>query len=106
MLAAAVWLRYPMGHRKFSRNGILRGMPNTSIKVPVELRDRLSALARRQHVTLAAAITQALDVAEAAEFWEQVRTSMPERRSDAGDDEIGRTLSDGLDPEEDWSDLL
>lgn len=96
-----------MDYRKHSQIGILKGMPNTSIKVPVELRDRLSALARRQHVTLAAAITRALDVAEAAEFWEQVRTSMPERSDDGAEaDGLGRTLSDGLDREEDWSDVL
>jgi DNA-binding transcriptional regulator/RsmH inhibitor MraZ len=82
-------------------------MPNTSIKVPIELRDRLSALARRRHVTLAAAITHALDIAERAEFWEQVRTSMPERPPDTTEaDDLGRTLTDGLDPDEDWSDVL
>lgn len=83
-------------------------MPNTSIKVPVELRDRLSAIARQQRVTLAAAITRALDVAETAEFWERVRTSMPERvPAQALDaDEFGRTLADGLEPDEDWTDVL
>ena len=83
-------------------------MPSTSIKVPVELRDRLSALARRRHATLAATINHALDIAEAAEFWERVRESMPERSAtdpiEACD--LDRTLSDGLDPAENWSDVL
>lgn len=102
-------------------------MPNTSIKVPVELRDRLSELARRERTTLAATITHALDVAETADFWERVRASMPERgpvgtgepaeSCRAGSsaprsgptpepDDLDRTLSDGLDPHEDWSDVL
>ncbi|HEU0190491.1 MAG TPA: hypothetical protein VFR17_04375 [Mycobacterium sp.] len=83
-------------------------MPTTSIKVPVELRDRLSALARRQRMTLAAAITHALDVAESTEFWERVRASMPERPSpgSASADDLDRTLADGLDPDEDWGDVL
>ena len=102
-------------------------MPNTSIKVPVELRDRLSELARRGHTTLAAAITHALDVAETHDFWEQVRASMPERGSvGAGEfaesfragssaprsgpapepGDLDQTLSDGLDPDEARSDVL
>lgn len=84
-------------------------MSNTSIKVPVELRDRLSELARRRHTTLAATISHALDVAETADFWERVRASMPERPliGVTGVDEVlDRTLSDGLDPDEDWSDVL
>lgn len=83
-------------------------MPTTSIKVPVELRDRLSALARQRQITLAGAITHALDVAESTEFWERVRTSMPERHAaDAAPvDDLDRTLADGLDPDEDWSDVL
>lgn len=84
-------------------------MPTTSIKVPVELRDRLSALARRRQMTLAATIADALDVAESTEFWERVRTSMPERPSAAATaaaDDLDRTLADGLDPDEDWSDVL
>mgnify|MGYP000940617075 CR=1 FL=1 len=95
-------------YRTVCSGGMLAGMPTTSIKVPVELRDRLSALARQQQLTLAAAITRALDIAETAEFWERVRTSMPERVSaetpDA--DELGRTLADGLEPDEDWTDVL
>lgn len=82
-------------------------MPTTSIKVPVELRDRLSGLARRRQMTLAATIAHALDVAESTEFWEQVRTSMPERSlTDTTADDLDRTLADGLDPDEDWSDVF
>lgn len=80
-------------------------MPSTSIKVPVELRDRLSALARRRHATLAATINHALDIAEAEEFWQQVRDTMPAGPAvDQG--ESDRALSDGLDSDEDWSDVF
>lgn len=81
-------------------------MSTTSIKVPVELRDRLSAVARRQRVTLAAAISHALDVAETAEFWDRVRTSMPAAAANPAEtDELSRTVSDGIEPE-DWTDVL
>lgn len=45
----------------------------TTIKVPVELRDRLAARAQRQHTTLAGAIARALDESDERAFWEQVR---------------------------------
>ena len=45
----------------------------TTIKVPRELRDRLSALARNQHTTLAGAITRVLDEADEQAFWDATR---------------------------------
>jgi predicted transcriptional regulator len=49
------------------------GMTVTTIKVPIELRDRLAARAKHDNVTMARVITQALDEAEEREFWERVR---------------------------------
>jgi predicted transcriptional regulator len=48
-------------------------MTMTTIKVPKELRDRLAAQAKREHITLAAAIARALDEAEERQFWDAVR---------------------------------
>jgi predicted transcriptional regulator len=48
-------------------------MTMTTIKVPMELRDRLAARAKRDHITLAAAIAKALDEAEERQFWDAVR---------------------------------
>jgi predicted transcriptional regulator len=48
-------------------------MSMTTIKVPTELRDRLAARAKRDHVTLAAVITSALDEADERQFWDGVR---------------------------------
>jgi predicted transcriptional regulator len=54
--------------------GILRSMTAvTTIKVPVELRDRIAAQARQNNVTLAAVIAKALDEADERRFWEAVR---------------------------------
>jgi antitoxin MazE7 len=48
-------------------------MAMTTIKVPTELRDRLAARAKKDHITLAAAIAKALDEAEERQFWDTVR---------------------------------
>jgi predicted transcriptional regulator len=48
-------------------------MAMTTIKVPTELRDRLAARAKQDHITLAAAIAKALDEAEERQFWDAVR---------------------------------
>lgn len=78
----------------------------TTIKVPVELRDRISRLARSQHVSMAVAVEHALDAAETEEFWAQVRATMitPEARADLlrENEELSGTIRDGLEPE-DWS---
>lgn len=77
----------------------------TTIKVPVELRDRLAALAGREHTTLAGAIAQSLDAAESAEFWADVARTMG-RTDAAGRAELfGGSLTDGLDPDESWDDV-
>lgn len=78
-------------------------MAATTIKVPVELRDRLAALAREQHTTLAGAIEAALATRDEEKFWRTVADAMA--RPDASD-ELPGTLTDGLDPAEDWSDVL
>ncbi len=83
-------------------------MVMTTIKVPVELHDRLALLARREHTTLAGAIERSLDRADAATFWEEMRATMGTEQAalvrDAG--RFAGSLADGLDAEEDWSDVL
>lgn len=73
-------------------------MATTTIKVPVELRDRLAEVARRKNIPMAAAIAQALDAIEEQQFWQAVRRSHAsmsnaERESYAAD----ATLADDLD---------
>lgn len=81
-------------------------MTTTTIKVPTELRDRLAELARREHTTLAGAIARSLDAAEDAAFWTAVTETMggsgPQREAER----FSGTLSDGLDPDEIWDDVL
>jgi predicted transcriptional regulator len=85
-------------------------MTSTTIKVPTELRDRLAELAKREHTTLAGAIARSLDRAETAAFWEDVRATISGVDSPAamsrGTEEFAGTLTDGLDPDEDWTDIL
>jgi len=84
-------------------------MPSTTIKVPVELRDRLAALARRKHTTLAGAIARTLDAAEDAAFWAEVGTTMggaqAQRRIPDDLARLDGSLTDGLDPDENWDDV-
>jgi predicted transcriptional regulator len=85
-------------------------MTSTTIKVPVELRDRIAELAKREHTTLAGAIARSLDRAETAAFWEDVRTTMSGVETQAAmtndAEQLAATLTDGLDPDEDWTDIL
>lgn len=85
-------------------------MATTTLKVPVELRDRLAEQARRHGTTLAGVIAHALEVAEEREFWEEVRATMgtPAARADlrAESERFAATLTDGVDEDEDWSDVL
>ncbi len=83
-------------------------MAMTTIKVPAELRDRLALLARREHTTLAGAIEISLDRADAASFWEEMRVTMGAAEAALVRDarRLAGTLADGLDPAEDWSDVL
>lgn len=83
-------------------------MAMTTIKVPVELHDRLALLARREHTTLAGAIERSLDRADAAAFWEEMRATMGAEQAALSRDarHLAGTLADGLDPDEDWSDVL
>jgi hypothetical protein len=81
-------------------------MPSTTIKVPVELRDRLAAVAGREHTTLAGAIARSLDAAESAEFWAEVARTMGDRSpASAEAEQFSGNLSDGLDPDESWDDV-
>lgn len=55
---------------------ILTGMPSvTTIKVPVEVRDRVAARARRDGTTAAAVISSLLDAAERAERMREVASA-------------------------------
>lgn len=80
-------------------------MTTTTIKVPTELRDRLAALARTEKTTLAGAIERSLDAADDAQFWAAVATTMSPGTVAADSALHAATLSDGLDPDEDWSDV-
>lgn len=62
----------------------------TTIKVPKTLHDRIALRARREHVTLAAAIERALDEADQQEFWVAVRNE----NAALTDDERAAHLSD------------
>jgi predicted transcriptional regulator len=83
-------------------------MVMTTIKVPAELHDRLALLARREHTTLAGAIERSLDRADAAAFWEEMRVTMGAEQAGLSGDarRLAGTLADGLDPDEDWNDVL
>lgn len=90
-------------------NGILVGMPSTTIKVSVELRDRLAALAAREKTTLAGAITRSLDAAETAAFWADVAQTMGALEAESATaseaEHFSGSLADGLDPLESWDDV-
>lgn len=83
-------------------------MAMTTIKVPVGLHDRLVLLARREHTTLAGAIERSLDRADSAAFWEEMRATIGAEQAALLRDSsrLAGTLADGLDPDEDWSDIL
>lgn len=84
-------------------------MATTTIKVPVELRDRLAQRAQREHTTLAGAIESSLDAADAEDFWSEVARTMStpqaRRQVTAEAKRLEPTLHDGLEAE-DWSDVL
>lgn len=80
-------------------------MTTTTIKVPTELRDRLAALARTEKTTLAGAIERSLDAADDAQFWAAVVTTMSPGTVAAESARHAAALSDGLDTDEDWSDV-
>ncbi len=81
-------------------------MTVTTIKVPTELRDRLAELARRERTTLAGAIERSLERADAAGFWDEVRATMGGVGAEPDTEHFAGALADGLDPDEDWSDVL
>jgi hypothetical protein len=83
-------------------------MAMTTIKVPVELHDRLALLASREQTTLAGAIERSLERADTAAFWEDMRAAMGTEQAMLSRDakRFAGTLADGLDPDEDWSDVL
>jgi hypothetical protein len=80
-------------------------MPMTTIKVPVELRDRLAELARREHTSMADAVARALDSAEDAAFWSEVAATMGPQRPSLDAERVAGSLTDGLDPDESWDDV-
>lgn len=81
-------------------------MATTTIRVPRELHERLARRAASEGTTLAGAIQHALDVEERADFWERAQATMgtPELLADARD--LAGSLTDGLDPDERWDDVL
>lgn len=83
----------------------------TTIKVPAELRDRLHGLARRDHTTLAAVVTNLLDAVEERAFWDAVRTaheamSAADRAGHVPDatlaDDLADDADDALSGEDAW----
>jgi hypothetical protein len=84
-------------------------MPSRTIKVPVELRERLAELASRDHITLAEAIARSLDAAESTEFWAGFTrtTGAPGFGSgvSSDDEQLSGALTDGLNPRESWDDV-
>jgi predicted transcriptional regulator len=83
-------------------------MASTTIKVSRELRDRLAAIAEAHRTTLAGAIEKTLEAHADALFWAEVARTMssPARDALAGEAAaVAGTLSDGLDADEDWSDV-
>jgi predicted DNA-binding protein len=76
----------------------------TTIKVPVELRDRLAVIAHDRDTTLAGAIEYSLDTSEDAAFWEQVHSTMTPGDLSEEAEKYATALTDGLDAE-DWSSL-
>lgn len=82
-------------------------MASTTIKVPIALRDRLAEMARAEHTTLAGAIERSLAAADEARFWTDLATTMGASATppkvDAERDSA--VLTDGLDPNEDWTDI-
>ncbi|MDR1189825.1 MAG: hypothetical protein LBK95_20630 [Bifidobacteriaceae bacterium] len=81
-------------------------MAFTTVKVPVELRDRLAESARRDKVSMATVIDRALDSAEDVQFWERVAATMPPGAGESERQVAESALSDGLDPNENWDDIL
>ncbi len=71
--------------------------PATTIKVPKTLHDRIATRARREHVTLAAAIERALDEADEQEFWVAVHNENSALTDDEREARLpNATLGDGL----------
>ena len=83
-------------------------MASTTIKVPVELRNRLAALAERDHTTLAGAIERSLDAAEESAFWTRLAATMRSAATGVSRrlaEDVSGSLADGLDPAESWDDV-
>lgn len=87
----------------------ISSMSSTRIKVPRELRDRLAAIAKADGTTLAGAIGRSLDARADALFWAEIARTMSSpsaRGSLVGEAAaVDGTVSDGLDADEDWSDV-
>lgn len=63
--------------------GILNRMPTTTIKVSVQLRERVQQHARREHVSQAAVLERALDLLDRDAFFTQLSRDIAERPEDA-----------------------
>ena len=70
---------------------------HTTIKVPRDLRDRIAARARADHVSFATAITHALDLADQRAFWSDVAVGNAALNSADRDAYVAdHTLTDNL----------
>lgn len=97
--------------REMPRRYTPRVPPTTTIKVPRELRDRLSKVAQQERTTLASVIARLLDAAEEQAFWEAVRNAHAgiaedERVRRVPDatltDDLADQVDDALSAADDW----
>ena len=77
----------------------------TTIKVPVELRDRLAVIARAQGTSLAGAIAHSLEVSEESSFWQQLDAAWADNPPVTGSVTPVTLWKDVLASESVWEDL-
>lgn len=61
---------------------MLHGMTMTTVKVPLELRDRIAARARSRRQSQAAVIASALDALDRREFWAALKQGYTQLQAD------------------------
>jgi len=77
-----------------------------TVKVESALHSRLVHRAAAEGTTIGGVITRSLDVLEESEFWAEVERTMTADRVRAAAEEFSGTLTDGLDMDETWEDVL
>jgi len=77
-----------------------------TVKVSDSLHSRLRELAKTKGTTIGGVIGQSLDVMEETEFWKALEATMGSNAPSSDADYFDGSLSDGLDPNETWEDIL